>query len=78
MDASEVPEFQPAPVEVETEEEEEEDESRPVFVWTGTNDHATVMRIGFKKRISAVWLEAYALKQYVELNLTAFEKILKK
>jgi phosphate transporter len=50
----------------------------PVYVWTGTNDHATVMRIGFKKRISVIWLEAYALKQYVDLNLTAFEKILKK
>jgi phosphate transporter len=62
----------------EPEQEEEVEEGRPVFVWTGNNDHATVMRIGFKKRISAVWLEAYALKQYVELNLTAFEKILKK
>lgn len=50
----------------------------PVYVWMGSSDHATVMRIGFKKRISAVWLEAYSLKQYVELNLTAFEKILKK
>lgn len=50
----------------------------PVWMWTANNDFATVLRIGFKKRISAVWLEAYALKQYVELNLTAFEKILKK
>jgi phosphate transporter len=31
-----------------------------------------------KKRISALWLDLYALKQYVDLNLTAFEKILKK
>ena len=51
---------------------------RPVFVWTANNDYGTVIRIGFKKRISAVWLDAYALKQYVDLNLTAFEKILKK
>ncbi|WVQ81862.1 hypothetical protein IAT38_003989 [Cryptococcus sp. DSM 104549] len=51
---------------------------KAVFVWTASNDYATVLRIGFKKRISAVWLDAYALKQYVELNLTAFEKILKK
>ena len=51
---------------------------RPVFIWTANNDYGTVLRIGFKKRISAMWLEAYALKQYVELNLTAFEKILKK
>jgi phosphate transporter len=50
----------------------------PVFVWTANNDYATVVRIGFKKRIAALWLEAYALKQYVDLNLTAFEKILKK
>ena len=54
------------------------EQDRPVYVWTGSNDHATVMRIGFKKRVSANWLEAYALKQYVDLNLTAFEKILKK
>ncbi|WRT68378.1 uncharacterized protein IL334_005354 [Kwoniella shivajii] len=50
----------------------------PVFIWTANNDYGTVLRIGFKKRISAVWLEAYALKQYVDLNMTAFEKILKK
>ncbi|WVR07611.1 hypothetical protein IAU60_004653 [Kwoniella sp. DSM 27419] len=50
----------------------------PVYIWTANNDYGTVMRIGFKKRISAVWLEAYALKQYVDLNMTAFEKILKK
>ncbi|KIR29057.1 phosphate transporter [Cryptococcus deuterogattii 99/473] len=50
----------------------------PVFVWTANNDYATVLRIGLKKRISKVWLDAYALKQYVELNMTAFEKILKK
>ena len=54
------------------------DGARPTFVWTANNDYATVVRIGFKKRISALWLEAYALKQYVDLNLTAFEKILKK
>ncbi|WWC93751.1 hypothetical protein V866_000587 [Kwoniella sp. B9012] len=51
---------------------------RPVFIWTANNDYGTVLRIGFKKRISSVWLEAYALKQYVDLNMTAFEKILKK
>ncbi|WWC71593.1 uncharacterized protein I206_105551 [Kwoniella pini CBS 10737] len=51
---------------------------KPVFVWTANNDYGTVLRIGFKKRISSVWLEAYALKQYVDLNMTAFEKILKK
>ena len=53
-------------------------DERPVFVWTANNDYSTVVRIGFKKRIAALWLEAYALKQYVDLNLTAFEKILKK
>jgi phosphate transporter len=60
------------------EDESGEMEQRPVYVWTANNDYGTVLRIGFKKRISAVWLEAYALKQYVDLNLTAFEKILKK
>jgi len=50
----------------------------PVWVWTADDDYGKVLRIGFKKRISATWLEAYALKQYVDLNLTAFEKILKK
>lgn len=86
MDPSEVPEF-PTPNTTEDQADagrledgldEDDAEDRPVYVWTGTNDHAAVMRIGFKKRISAVWLEAYALRQYVELNLTAFEKILKK
>ncbi|WVQ74954.1 hypothetical protein IAR50_004562 [Cryptococcus sp. DSM 104548] len=51
---------------------------RPVFIWTANSDYGTVLRIGFKKRISKVWLDAYALKQYVDLNMTAFEKILKK
>lgn len=54
------------------------EDGRAVFVWTANNDYATVVRIGFKKRITALWLEAYALKQYVDLNMTAFEKILKK
>jgi phosphate transporter len=57
---------------------ESDGDARPAFVWTANNDYATVLRIGFKKRISALWLEAYALKQYVDLNMTAFEKILKK
>ncbi|WOO83830.1 putative transporterc [Vanrija pseudolonga] len=48
------------------------------FNWTGSSDYATVLRIGFKKRVSHLWLDLYALKQYVDLNLTAFEKILKK
>lgn len=48
------------------------------YNWTGNSDYATVLRIGFKKRISALWLDFYALKQYVDLNMTAFEKILKK
>ncbi|KAL7422800.1 low-affinity phosphate transporter [Cryptotrichosporon argae] len=51
---------------------------RPTYVWTANNDFATITRIGFKKRITPLWLDAYALKQYVDLNLTAFEKILKK
>ncbi|ORX38546.1 SPX domain-domain-containing protein [Kockovaella imperatae] len=59
-------------------EAHEDNEEHPVFVWTASHDRATVLRIGFKKRISAVWLDVYSLKQYVDLNLTAFEKILKK
>ena len=49
-----------------------------VLIWTANNQYGIVLRIGFKKRISAIWLDTYSLKQYVELNLTAFEKILKK
>lgn len=56
----------------------ERERRKAVYLWTANNDYGTVLRIGFKKRISAVWLEGYALKQYVDLNLTAFEKILKK
>lgn len=54
------------------------DEDRQVLVWTADSNYGRVVRIGFKKRIAQVWLEAYALKQYIELNTTAFEKILKK
>ncbi|KAK4688593.1 phosphate transporter, partial [Tremellales sp. Uapishka_1] len=63
----------------ETDEENRNIEvKKAVFIWSANGDYGTVMRIGFKKRISAIWLEAYALKQYVDLNTTAFEKILKK
>lgn len=48
------------------------------YVWKGNSDYATVLRIGMKKRIAALWLDLYALKQYVDLNFTAFQKILKK
>ncbi|GMK53595.1 hypothetical protein CspeluHIS016_0101810 [Cutaneotrichosporon spelunceum] len=48
------------------------------YVWRGNTDYAIVLRIGMKKRISALWLDLYALKQYVDLNYTAFQKILKK
>lgn len=59
--------------------DEEEGSSKPAFYnWTGNSDYATVLRIGMKKRIAALWLDLYALKQYVDLNFTAFEKILKK
>ena len=52
--------------------------NKPVYIWTANDDYGTLLRISLKKRISAVWLEVYALKQYVALNFTAFEKILKK
>lgn len=54
------------------------DASDPVFVWTSTSSYGKRMRIGQQKKISRLWLDTYALKQYVDLNLTAFEKILKK
>lgn len=80
MDPTAVPNgvVHPPPEEDGVHVETQGEEARPVLIWTANNDYGTVLRIGFKKRISAVWLEAYALKQYVELNLTAFEKILKK
>ena len=55
-------------------------ESMPqtAYVWTANSDYGKILRIGFKKRIAALWLEAHSLRQYVELNMTAFEKILKK
>ncbi|ORY35603.1 SPX domain-domain-containing protein [Naematelia encephala] len=51
---------------------------RPIYVWTDKSDYGMVSRISFKKRLSDLWVEAYALKQYVDLNLQAFGKILKK
>lgn len=48
------------------------------YIWTANTDYGKVLRIGFKKRIATLWLDANSLKQYVDLNLTAFEKILKK
>lgn len=48
------------------------------YIWKGNSDYATVLRIGMKKRMTALWLDLYALKQYVDLNFTAFQKILKK
>ncbi|KAJ9107551.1 hypothetical protein QFC21_001010 [Naganishia friedmannii] len=48
------------------------------FIWTANSDYGKVVRIGFKKRIAALWLEGNSLGQYTDLNMTAFEKILKK
>jgi phosphate transporter len=48
------------------------------YIWTASSDYGKVVRIGFKKRIAALWLEGNYLGQYTELNMTAFEKILKK
>lgn len=48
------------------------------YIWTANSDYGKVVRIGFKKRIAALWLEGNSLGQYAELNMTAFEKILKK
>ncbi|EIW67285.1 hypothetical protein TREMEDRAFT_45287 [Tremella mesenterica DSM 1558] len=53
-------------------------EKKTVYIWRGDGHRAQMLKIQYKKRISALWLEAYGLKQYVDLNLTAFEKILKK
>ncbi|GHJ86009.1 hypothetical protein NliqN6_2411 [Naganishia liquefaciens] len=48
------------------------------YIWTANSDYGKVVRIGFKKRIAALWLEGNSLGQYTDLNMTAFEKILKK
>lgn len=48
------------------------------YIWSATTDYGKVVRIGFKKRIAQLWLEGNSLRQYVDLNMTAFEKILKK
>jgi phosphate transporter len=48
------------------------------YIWTASSDYGKVLRIGFKKRIARMWLDGFALKGYVDLNMTAFEKILKK
>lgn len=48
------------------------------YIWTATSDYGKVLRLSFKKRIARIWLDAHALQGYVDLNLTAFEKILKK
>lgn len=48
------------------------------YIWTANSDYGKVLRIGFKKRIAQIWLDGNSLRGYAELNLTAFEKILKK
>lgn len=76
MDPAEVPDWLWRP---EGRDEEEDAENRdPVYIWTGSGNYGTFARIALKKKISRVWLDTYSLKQYVDLNLTAFEKILKK
>ncbi|KAK4050233.1 low-affinity phosphate transporter [Microbotryomycetes sp. JL201] len=46
--------------------------------WTGASDWAIDTRIMLKRRISALFTSLTELKQYVELNYTGFNKILKK
>ena len=76
MDPAEVPEWLWRP---EGRDVEEDAENRdPIYIWTGSGNYGTFARIALKKKISRVWLDTYSLKQYVDLNLTAFEKILKK
>lgn len=76
MDPSEVPDWLWRPEGRDVEEDAEHRD--PVYIWTGTGNYGTFARISLKKKISRVWLDCYSLKQYVDLNLTAFEKILKK
>jgi phosphate transporter len=76
MDPAEVPDWLWRPQGRDVEEDAEQRE--PVYIWTGTGNYGTFARISLKKKISRVWLDTYSLKQYVDLNLTAFEKILKK
>jgi phosphate transporter len=55
------------------------DNGDPVdYIWTASSDYGKVLRIGFKKRIARIWLDGHALRGFAELNMTAFEKILKK
>lgn len=76
MDPSEVPDWLWRPEGRDV--EEDAGQRDPVYIWTGTGNYGTFARIALKKKISRVWLDCYSLKQYVDLNLTAFEKILKK
>lgn len=76
MDPAEVPDWLWRPEGRDVEENAEQRD--PVYIWTGTGNYGTFARISLKKKISRVWLDCYSLKQYVDLNLTAFEKILKK
>lgn len=76
MDPAEVPDWISRPQGRDV--EEDADQREPVYIWTGTGNFGTFARISLKKKISRVWLDTYSLKQYVDLNLTAFEKILKK
>lgn len=48
------------------------------YIWTASSDYGKVLRIGFKKRIASLWLDGHSLRGYADLNMTAFEKILKK
>jgi phosphate transporter len=75
MDPSEVPDWL---YQTGRDEEEDTEQKEPVYIWTGSGNYGTFARIALKKKISRVWLDTYSLKQYVDLNLTAFEKILKK
>ena len=75
MDPAEVPDWL---YQTGRDEEEDAEQKEPVYIWTGSGNYGTFARIALKKKISRVWLDTYSLKQYVDLNLTAFEKILKK
>ncbi|KIM74890.1 hypothetical protein PILCRDRAFT_827819 [Piloderma croceum F 1598] len=47
-------------------------------IWTAKTDFAWDIRILFKRRITALYIQLTSLKSYVEINYSGFRKILKK
>lgn len=52
--------------------------ARPETIWNSKSAYATDTQLLFKRRITNLYVQTSALKQYVELNYSGFRKILKK